>query len=240
MEGLMMGRGSEFVARDALDLVKVPEPTDTFVPVSHFDLANRVIEISGNILKDYALTSETYGLARQGNQLFAILSFKGESSDVALSVAYRNSLDKSIAIGIATGASVFICSNLALSGEIVAMRRHSRLVWNDLETMIISTLYKSIYRYKEIKADIDKLKSRPMTDDQAFQAMGLMFGRNIISPRQLTTVKQEWLHPSHEEFTDRNAFAYYMACTEALKSSPPPIALEKHVKCHNQLLALTA
>jgi hypothetical protein len=240
MSDLIMARGGEYVTRDQLDLIKLPDSTDTFTVVSHFDLANRVLEISNNIIRDYALVSETYGIARQGNQLFAVLNFKGEEPDMALSVAYRNSLDKSMAIAVATGASVFCCSNLSISGDIVVMRKHSKHVFDDLEDLIISTLYKSMHRYQEIVADASLLRGKPLSDDDAFRAMGLMFGRDLIGPRQLTVIKDEWLKPSHVEFTDRNLWSYYNAVTESLKSTPPPLRLERQVNCHKQIMALTA
>ncbi|MHC1743968.1 MAG: hypothetical protein AB9873_13175 [Syntrophobacteraceae bacterium] len=68
---------SKLVSRQELDLIKVPDATDTYVPISHFQLAELIATASQDVLKDYTLIGESYGIARKGNQLFAVLSFRG-------------------------------------------------------------------------------------------------------------------------------------------------------------------
>ena len=75
---MIIHRGGELITRDQLDLIKVPEPTDSYVPVSHYGLADRMRTMSQDILRDYALVGENYAVARQGNQMFAVLKFKGD------------------------------------------------------------------------------------------------------------------------------------------------------------------
>ena len=201
---LLLHKGGEYVTKEQLDLVPVPEQTESYMPVSHYHLADKFLTISQDILRDYTLIGENYGIARQGNQLFAVLKFQNEKADLGLSIAFRNSYDRSMAIGMAIGASVFVCDNLALSGEVVVMKKHTKNVWAELEETAISTIYKSQRNYQQISADADNLKTLPMGDNEAFRTMGLLFGNNIISPRQLTVLKDEWLKPSYEEFEPRN------------------------------------
>lgn len=114
MEGMLIHRGGEIVTREQLDLIKVPEATDSYVPVSHYHLADKLVGISKDILRDYVMVGENYAVARQGNQMFAALKFQRDESDMALSIAFRNSYDRSMSLGIAIGASVFVCDNLML------------------------------------------------------------------------------------------------------------------------------
>jgi hypothetical protein len=193
------------------------------------------LTIGQDILRDYTLIGESYGIARQGNQLFAVLKFKGGRSELGLSIAFRNSYDRSMAIGLAIGASVFVCDNLALSGEIVVMKKHTKNVWAELEETAIATIYKSQRNYEQIAADAEAFKSLPMTNMEAFQLMGVLFGNNIISPRQLTVLKAEWLKPAHPEFYSRDMWSFYNACTESLKSSSPVSVMEKHIRLHNTI-----
>jgi len=138
-------------------------------------------------------------------------------------------------VGIAVGASVFVCDNLALCGDIVVMKKHTKNVWNELEDTAIATLYKSQHRFEQITADAGMLKSWALTDGDAFRTMGYLFGNDIISPRQLTVVKDQWLKPEHQEFQARNMWSFYNAATEALKSSPPVSIMEKHIRLHEAL-----
>ena len=238
MQELVVHCGGEKVTRDQLDLIQVPEETDSYKPVSHYALSDKLLTISQDLLTDYVLVAENYALARSGNQLFALLNFqqKEGSASLRMSVAFRNSYDRSMSIGLAIGANVFICDNLALSGDIAIMKKHTKNVWNALEDLAISTLYKAQKNYQQILVDADRMLMRALGDEEAFRTMGLLFGKNIVSPRQLTVVKQEWLKPSFEEFQPRNLWSLYNAGTYALKSSPPSTVMEKHVKLHETVI----
>ncbi len=238
MEGLMLHVSGKLVSREQLDLIPLPEESDTYKPVSHYDLANKLLTVSQVILKDYLIVGEHYGLARNGNQLFAYFKFQKEAGELALCLAFRNSYDRSMSIGLAVGASVFICDNLALQGEIVVMKKHTKNVWLALENTCIQTLYQSQDCFTRIVEDAAVMKERELDDPAAFKIMGLLYGREIVSPRQLTVIKDEWLHPSHEEFRPRNMWSLYNACTEALKSCPPLSVMEKHVQLHNTIMRL--
>ena len=236
MEGLSFGRGSQQVKRDVLDLVPMPDATDTYVPVSHYQLADRLTAIGQDILTDYTLIGENYALARQGAQLFALLKFQKDNSEMALSIGFRNSYDRSMSIGIAIGASVFICDNLALTGDIAVMKKHTKNVWDSLEDLAITTLYKSGKNFEQLVEDSEMMKAHQLATEEGFRKMGQLFGEGILSPRQMTVVKNEWLHPSHEEFKARNEWSFYNCCTEALKSSAPNGIMEKHIRLHNALV----
>lgn len=238
MNEILMHRGGELVTRDQLDLIPMPEPTESYVPVSHYHLADKFLTISRDILRDYVLIGENYGIARQGNQLFAVLKFKSDKAEMGLSIAFRNSYDKSMAIGLAIGASVFVCDNLALTGEIVVMKKHTKNVWTELEETAIATIYKSQKNYDQIVADAEAFKALSLENLEAFQLMGVLFGNNIISPRQMTVLKSEWLRPRYEEFRSRNMWSFYNAGTESLKSCPPASIMEKHIQLHNTILKI--
>ena len=222
MNGLMIQTNdSKCVGRDELEAIPVPEATVSYQPVSHFVLANTLATIGQDLLRGYALAKEQYGLARQGQQMFAIQTYSRDNSEMGLSIGFRNSYDKSMAIGIAIGANVFVCDNLALTGDITVLKKHTTNVWTALEETVIATLYRSQHNFDRICEDAEVLKSRELGNNEAFRAMGLLFGNNIITPRQLPVLKNQWLHPSHEEFKPRNMWSFYNSCTEVLKSTPP-------------------
>lgn len=237
MNGLMIHtNGGKCVGRDELEAIPVPEATESYQPVSHFVLANTLATIGQDLLRGYTLTKEQYGLARHGQQMFAIQTYSMENSEMGLSIGFRNSYDKSMAIGIAIGATVFVCDNLALTGEITVLKKHTTNVWTALEETVIATLYRSQHNFDRICKDAEVLKSRELGNNEAFRTMGLLFGNNIITPRQLPVLKKQWLHPSHEEFKPRNMWSFYNSCTEVLKSTPPLQVMEKHIKLHTILM----
>ena len=234
---LLMHQGGDYCSLDDLRTIPLPKETRTYKPVSHYDLAVNLGEVSGGLLRGYQLDKAQYGLAREGNQMFGIHSYRnGISSSMGLSIGFRNSYDKSMSVGIAIGASVFVCDNLALTGEIAIMRKHTANVWNDLQELTITTIYRSQHNFSKIVEDAETMAERYLSNDNAFRLLGLLYGNDVISPRQIPAVKREWLNPSHDEFEARNVWSFYNACTEALKSTPPNKIMEKHISLHDILI----
>ena len=234
---LMLHRGGQLVQKAELDLIELPQETASYMPVSHYHLAEKLLTISRDILSDYLLIGEQYAIARQGNQLFALLKFESnQSKEMCLSVAFRNSYDRSMSIGLAIGASVFICDNLALNGEIAVLKKHTKGVWATLEDLAITTLYKSQYRFQKVLADAERLKALPLGDEQAAELAGRLYFAETISPRQLTVLKEQWLRPVHTDFLPRNRWSFLNAMTEALKSTPPHSVMEKHIEGYNTVI----
>jgi len=236
MDGMMLHRGAVEVGRQELDLIALPPQTDSYTPVSHYGLTDRILTISRDILTDYTLVGEKYAIGRQGNQLFALLNFKRDHNELGLSVAFRNSYDRSMSVGMAIGASCFVCDNLALNGDIVVMKKHTKNVWTALEDLTISTLYKSQKNLDKVITDSERLKALPMIDLEAAHLMGELYFGEIISPRQLTVVRDEWLKPSHADFQPRNKWSFFNAVTEALKTSPPTSIMEKHREAYQTII----
>jgi len=236
MSELLLHCGGKKATRQELDLIPIPPATESYTPVSHYELANTMLTVGQDILKDYSLSGEGFGLARDGQQMFGVLKFKKDHSEMALSIGFRNSYDRSMSIGFALGATVFVCDNLALSGEIAVMKKHTKNVWADLENTIIATLYKSQRSFEKIVTDADMMKRHPITDDGAFKMIGLLFGRNVLSPRQLPVVLDNWSKPAYDEFRQRDLWSFYNACTEALKTSPPVTVMERHCRLHELIV----
>ena len=233
---LLLHQGGDYCSLEDLRMVPLPPETRTYKPVSHYDLAKNLAEVSSGLLRGYELENAQYGLARDGNQMFAVHTYRnGMSSSMGLSIGFRNSYDKSMSVGIAIGASVFVCDNLALTGDIAIMRKHTQNVWNDLEELIITTVYRSQHNFIRIVEDAEIMRGKYLSNDDAYRLIGLLYGNDIITPRQIPIVKKEWLNPTHEDFEERSIWSFYNACTEALKSAPPNKIMEKHISLHKIL-----
>ena len=233
---LTLGKGLKV---DYASLSLIPEPvlTKTYQPVSHGDLADTVRRVGEDILHDFSFHKEQYGLAKDGNQMFGIHTYKNHSDEMGLSIGFRNSYDKSLAIGLAMGASIFVCDNLAFTGDVTSFRKHTANVLVDIEKLILSTIYSHKSNYYEIQEEAETLKQRTVTNDRAFSLMGQLYGKGILTPRQLPIVKDEWLSPTYEDFNPRTMWSFYNAVTKGLKTTPPRQIMEKHIKLHRFLVA---
>src|SRR5271157_4949259 len=75
-EGILcLHKGAKACTRDELDLIPVPPETETYQPVSHYGLTSKLLTIARDILTGFTLSKESYGLAREGHQLFGVLQF---------------------------------------------------------------------------------------------------------------------------------------------------------------------
>tara|TARA_R100000808_G_scaffold25034_1_gene60687 strand:+ start:13272 stop:14015 length:744 start_codon:yes stop_codon:yes gene_type:complete len=232
---------SNIVDEGFLSTIELPEKTKSYVPVSHSDFVDNVKDIASRMMPSHELHVEKYGIARDGKQMFGTLTYKqvldsslNPINDLGLSIGIRNSYDKSMSLGICSGASVFVCENLMMSGEIVVMRTHRGRILDELKGLIFNAIANAEGKFHTLHSDSLAFKSEDCNNDMAFGMIGRLYGRGVLRERQLPVVKKEWLNPKHEAFSDRNAWGLYNACTEALKTTPPMFRMNNQIKLHEQ------
>jgi len=229
---LMLHCGAQEATPQDLAAVPVPQVTKSYCPITHDNLANMLKDLGQSILSGFELSQSQFGLSRDGQQLFGIHTFHNGRSDLGLSIGFRNSYDKSLSVGIAVGASVFVCDNLALTGDITVMRKHTLNVQSDLEQLAVTSILKARTAFTQVSEDAGRMKDLPLENDNAFRLIGLLYGHGIITPRQIPVTKREWLEPQHAEFEPRTMWSFYNAVTEALKTAPPRTIMERHLQLH--------
>jgi len=233
---LLLHQGGQECSLEDLRDIPLPIETRSYKPVSHYDLALNIARVAEDLLSGFSLHKSAFGTAREGAQLFGVHTFKNVHTELGLSIALRNSYDKSLSVGMAFGASVFVCDNLALHGEVLKIRKHTTNVMADLEMMIITGVLRARTNFSSVVEDAETMKQIDLVDDGAYRALGHLFGHKVLSPRQMPVALKEWHKPSHEEFEPRTLWSLYNAVTEALKSSPPQSILERHIQLHAHLL----
>ena len=191
--------------------------------------------MASDLLPEFELVNTQFGLARDGAQMFGVHTLKNGHSSMGLSIGFRNSYNKSLSVGIAVGGQVFVCDNLMLTGEVTVLKKHTLNVMSSIEALALSAIYKSRSAFNQIQEDAETMKDIPLSDEDAYRTIGLLYGNGIITPRQIPVVKNEWLKPSHDDFEGRNVWSFYNACTESLKSSPPQSIMERHLALHSQI-----
>ena len=233
---------SNAVKVEDLREIELPEKTHSYQPVSHVDFIDNVKDIAGKMLPNRSLDSEKYGIAREGKQLFGTMTFKKPAEqgmgleemveDIGLSIGIRNSYDKSMSLGLAVGATVFVCENLMITGEITVMRKHQGAILDELNTLIFKALVDAENKFKTLHADSQQMKEVYISNKDAYRMMGRLYGYGIIGERQLPVVKNEWKKPSHEVFNTGTAWTLYNAGTEALKKTAPLHRMDRQIKLH--------
>lgn len=235
---LILHCGGKAADRLALAEVIVPEQTDTYHPVPHLNLVEKIDGIARDLLHR-ELVRESFGLAREGKQMFGVLTYRnGDDEDMGLSIGIRNSYDKTMSIGVALGGRVFVCDNLVIAGQIRIVRKHTQGVWEAIENMAIGTLYRYQPTWEALQSDVEAMKQVKIGNLHGHELLGRLIGADVLSPRQIPVAYREWDHPTFPDFEYRNIWSLYNACNQALKTSPVSEIMERHRLLHKTLVDL--
>jgi len=238
---MMIHCGGRKASFEEISAVPLPEETNTYKPVPFQDLIMNTRQIADDLLKDYSFVKDNYALAGGPNKdqrMFGVLQYEADDHDMGYAIGIRSSYDKSITNGFCAGGQVFVCDNLAFSGSVTYMRKHTKNVLEDLKEKMVTTIYNSKDNFKSLLEDRERMSSIEIYDEEAYSFMGRLRGYNVIKPRQLERALQCWKDPAIDDFQPRNLWSLYNACTESLKSTPPDKILEKHIALHKSTMYL--
>jgi hypothetical protein len=223
---LMLHAGGWSASVGDLVSVPVPAPTDSYVPVPY----GRLVEEVKLQLPRFGLAvdREEYGLAREGRQMFGVLSCRNgrPNADYCLAIGLRSSYDRTLSIGLVAGSRVFCCDNLAFSGEISAARKHTVHVLRDLPDMVYRMLSQVSDQRGRISQEIGGMKNRFLTAVEADHLIVEAVRRRAITPSRLPQVLCGWERPRHAEFSPRTAWSLFNVVTEVLKGCSPRVQMD--------------
>ncbi len=160
------------------EMVKaVPEPqwTKSWHPVSHAKVITTLqeaVEETGMNIVD-----KIYTLNGHGSQLFGAWTLDKEDVGIRWMVGFRNSLDKSLALGICAGTHVTACANMVFSGDdFIEFRRHTAsLELEQLRMLAGRAVDGLVVKMEDLTGWIKALRERPMSEHQfkilTFEAM---------------------------------------------------------------------
>lgn len=115
-----------------VEVLTVPEPqfTQTWHPIGH----KRLIEALDSSVKSASMLvlNREYSLSATGTKMFGVWQLTGSrSGQQDWAIGIRNSIDKSMTVGLVAGIHVFVCDNLVFSGDIVMLRKHTSGLTDD-------------------------------------------------------------------------------------------------------------
>ena len=233
---MLLHCGADKATLDQVRQVPVPAATDTYFPVAYADLITHV-QARATELLGLTLRSEQYALNRGGREMFALQTFQTERADNGLAVGLRGSYGKTVAPALAVGASVFICDNLAISGDAVHMvRKSTKNAWRDITAKLDGALNQASVAYREVNADMDHWKQIPLVEDDGYRVLGLAQGTSLLMPHQANVAFGDWRKPRHEAFAARNAYSLYNCVTEALKKGTAGGRISRQAHAHDWFL----
>lgn len=218
---LMAHCGARKVTREELKEIPVPEGTKTHQPLSHYEITEVLEEaLSFRFLK---VVRDEYAVSADGMKMFGVMDLNMEYSQCRFSIGLRNANDKSMRLALTAGYRVFVCDNMAFSGDFTPLfHKHTRNL--DLKDSICIAVDRIQRGFGPMKERIEEMGQRFLTDNdaklliyEAFMERGIRGVPRVLMP----TVHDHYFHPEHKAFDARNLWSLSNAFTSAFKTLAP-------------------
>jgi hypothetical protein len=217
-----------------LELIKVPLPLKEgkYVPISHQQLIETTLEeLDKNNL---IVTNRQYNIANAGQKMIAKYGIQELDSEMEIMLAFTNSYDKSMTVGYAAGARVFVCSNGAIAGNLSSYKRkHMGSVKEELTTKIKYAIDTVQEEFELLKKDRDLFKQVTLDLRTKAELLGRLYiEKEILLPNQVAIVREELINPTYDYSAKDTLWEFYNYGTYALKGSTPINYIKKHTELH--------
>jgi len=212
-------------------VLAVPEPefTSSWHPISHARLIHALEDAAGQ--SGIRVKSRQYSLSASMMRMFGVWNLEGTVSDgMGGAIGIRNSMDKSMAVGLVAGTNVFVCDNLAFSGEFIQLRRHtSGLVDETLAELCVDAvdrLQEKLLDFAQWHAELEQRDlSLREAKDLTFESMV----QGILAPSKFTALHGLYFKEEGKYF-DGTLFGWHGAVTELMKGASLFSVSEKNRK----------
>ncbi len=213
--------GSRLTPWEDVEKVETPPATETWNPIPHAELVGGITAALNRA--GLKIIQAAHALGRDGLRYFGLMQVTNgkNSDDYGLVVGLRNSHDKSFPAGLVVGSGVFVCDNLAFSGEIKLARKHTRHIVRDLPNLIQRAVGRLGGLRQRQEQRIDAYKRVQIGDTGAHDLIIQALDARVISASRIPHIVKEWRSPRHPEFRDgKTVWRLFNAFTETMKESP--------------------
>ena len=107
------------------EVMAIPAPayTKTWHPVPHREVITSLEQVVTG--RGVGIMNETYSITNKGANLFGAWTLDIGLEGKQVQMGFRNSTDKSFAVGICAGTWVMVCSNMQFRGDFIEFRKHT-------------------------------------------------------------------------------------------------------------------
>ena len=231
---LILHCGAGKVEREALSTVVTPEHTDTWYPIPHLTFIERVE--TALAAANMRVVEQAHSLTKEGNRyfgLFQVSNCQSTGDDYSYVLGMRNSHDKSFPAGLVVGSQVFVCDNLAFSGEIKIARKHTRFIMDDLPKLTSNAVGMLAEKWTLMGDRIAKYKTTEISDRDAHDFVVRSLDVGATTLQQVPAIIKEWRTPRHPEFAaDKTAWRLFNAFTEIGKETSLAMLPKRTISLH--------
>jgi hypothetical protein len=188
--------------------------------VPHHVIVEALVETL--FIRHIGVANEEYAVSFDGMKMFGVLDLETQMEGCRFSIGIRNSHDKSIRLGLTSGLRVFVCSNMAFSGEFTPVLAKHTKSFNLIDTLAVGV--DRIQRsFGPMRRQVEEWRQAQITDEQAKLILYSAFvDGKLEAPRSLLSeVHRLYFQPQYEEFSPRTMWSLSNAFTSAFKELDP-------------------
>lgn len=235
---LVSHAGTTKVSRTDLALIPEVVATDTFQPIAHSRLIDQLEEALS--FRHISIERDEYAVSPDGMKLFGLLELNSEYEGVRFAIGLRNANDKSMRLGMVAGYRVFICDNMALSGDFKPLlAKHSKNF--DLVEAVSMGVDRIQRNWQPLREAIEFKRRHQLNKTDAQSLIYRAFMENKFPVKLLKAVHREFfIAPSYEEFREQTVWSLENAFTTAFKELRPAQQYQATAKLGKFLQPYTA
>lgn len=208
------------LTREQLALVETPPGTATHRPIPHAEVVEALIETLG--FRHIGVVKDEYAVSKDGMKMFGALDLDTGMHGYRFSIGIRNAHDKSMRLAMTVGYRVFVCENMAFSGDFQpVLAKHSK---NFSLTSALAIGVDLMQRnFDGMRMQVEAWRGSQLSEMtakliiyRAFVEADLEVPRHLARP-----VHDLYFNPKHDEFQPRTLWSLSNAFTSAFKELEP-------------------
>jgi hypothetical protein len=211
---------TEKLTRQQLLAVPTPLGTATHRPVPHAEIIEALIETLS--FRHISVVKDEFAISKDGMKMFGVLDLDTGMHGCRFSIGVRNAHDKSMRLAMTVGYRVFVCENMAFSGDFEpVLAKHSKHF--SLQNALSIGVDQMQRNFDGMRKQVDTWKEAQLSEVdaklviyRAFIECGLEVPRHLARP-----VHDLYFSPQHEEFQPRTLWSLSNAFTSAFKQLEP-------------------
>ncbi|MCW5976499.1 MAG: DUF932 domain-containing protein [Bryobacteraceae bacterium] len=221
------------ITREELALVATPAGTATHKTIPHVEVIQALSETLG--FRHIGVVKDEYAVSRDGMKMFGVMeldqgfyggeiSASGEAAEYScrFALGIRNSHDKTFRLAITVGYRVFVCDNLAFSGDFSpVLAKHSKHF--SLQNALAIGVDDMQRNFEPMVEGVKRWQNSQLSEVAARLLIYRAFIEGELEvPRHLARLVHDlYFNPQHEEFAPRTMWSLSNAFTSAFKDLDP-------------------
>ncbi len=237
METATLIHETGLITRQQLAAVPTPLGTATHRPIPHHEVMTALVETLG--LRRIAVAAEEYAVSKDGMNMFGVLEIDQGAEGIRFALGVRNSNSKMFRLSVTVGYRVFVCSNLAFSGDFTpVLAKHTKNF--SIQNALSIGVDDMMRNFKPMVEGVERWRGSQLSDVSAKMIIYRAFVEGELeAPRHLDRkVHDLYFDPQHDEFRPRTMWSLSNAFTSGFKELEPIPAYRATAKLAGFLSAL--